>query len=449
MTGKQKFHLLWGGELVSIIGSGITAFALGIFVLEKTESATAYAMTLLFAILPGVLVRPLAGVLADKWDRRKILIFSDLGASLGTVYIALIYFFGDLTLLHICIGTAVNSIFNGFQNAAYQASVTQLVPREFYDRAGGMVQAAMAGGVVVSPLLAPVLLDNLGLEGIFVIDFVTFFCAFVPLLFMKFPPVAAAADTSSGKDIIIEEKSVFSDFIEGVRYLKKKAGLTGVFAVLGISNFFRGMFIALIAPMILGFTTTGVLGIGQAISAVGMIVGSIYMSVKGVPKKYMKVLFIALFLSGVSYALLGLKADAVAVIIPAFLFFLSLPFINTIADTVIRRKVDIHMQGRMYSVSQIFAQLASALAIIIAGPLADLVFNPMLMQDGTLAGAVGSVIGSGPGRGIAFMFIIMGGALVVFAGIFALFPGIRKIDSRLPDIVVETEADEPLKELVG
>ena len=142
--GMLTFSTIWFGQLISTIGSGLTAFALGVWVYQREQSVTLFALTLLAATLPNVLLSPIAGALADRWNRRTVMILSDVGAGLSTLSIALLFFSGQLQTWHVYVAVAANAAFNSLQWPAYSAATTMLVPKEHLGRAGGMVQIGEA-----------------------------------------------------------------------------------------------------------------------------------------------------------------------------------------------------------------------------------------------------------------------------------------------------------------
>ena len=166
----RTFSIIWLGQCVSIIGSGLTRFALGLWVYQHTGSVTNFALIALSSILPHLLLSPLAGALVDRWDRRKAMIFSDIGAGLSTLLIAMFFFVNRLEVWHIYLATALSSACGTFQWPAYTAAISLLVPKKNLGRANGMVQFGQAASEILTPILAGVLLVTIRLSGIILID---------------------------------------------------------------------------------------------------------------------------------------------------------------------------------------------------------------------------------------------------------------------------------------
>lgn len=419
---------LWLGQAVSISGSGMTGFALGVHTYQQTGSATFFALITLFTTLPGILISPLAGMVVDRFNRRQVMMLSDTGSALTTLALALLFSVDHLELWHIYLLVGISSLCNGFQFPASQAAVTQLVPKEFYSRASGMMQMSRGMQFIVSPVLAGSLMGIIGVSGILMLDLATFLFGIGLLLSIQIPSLerTQAEDGSPGWG---------TQIMDGVQYLLSRPSLLVLIGVIAIGNLMIGFLIVLVAPMILAFTTETVLGVMNSLSALGMMVGSILVSVKGLPKSLVPSLFLFMMLGGLGLAAMGFWTHPLPITVACFLFFFAMPFVNACQETIWRRKIEIDMQGRVFALTRMIVASASTLAFIIAGPLADQVFEPMLAPEGALAASVGTMIGVGPGRGIALMLILSGGVILLTSILGYLFPGVRRLESDYPDVV--------------
>jgi len=216
--GMRTFLIIWAGQLVSLIGSGLTSFALGVWIYDQTGQATPFALTILFGSLPGVLLAPVAGVAADRWNRRLIMIVTDTGAALVTLFVAFVLFFSDggLQIWHIYGVALVGASLGVFQWAAYQPSVTMMVPKEHFGRASGLMQTGRALQGIIAPLLAGVLYVAIGLKGIVAIDFLSYFFAIGALLMVRIPQPKASLEQDG------EKRSVLKDAAFGWTYLVER-----------------------------------------------------------------------------------------------------------------------------------------------------------------------------------------------------------------------------------
>jgi MFS family permease len=199
------FALVWFGQLVSLTGSGLTEFALGVWVFQRTGSPVQFALTVLFVSLPRILLSPLAGTLVDRWDRRLAMLLSDLGSGLCTLAVALLLFANRLQVGHIYLLVAISSAFGTFQRPAYAAATTLLVPPQQYGRANGMVGLARSISSLVAPALAGFIVVTAGLPSVLLIDFATFLFAVLTLMVVRFPRPPQSAEGAAAQGSLLRE----------------------------------------------------------------------------------------------------------------------------------------------------------------------------------------------------------------------------------------------------
>jgi MFS family permease len=427
MNNKQKrplgrFLIIWCGQLISSIGSGLTAFSLGVYAYEKTQSATVYSLIILFAFLPPYLLKPIGGTLSDRLDRRLMMIIGDLGSAFGLVFILMMFYSGINDIWVIYLGVAASSIFVALQNPAYKASVTDLLDEDAYSKASGLMQLSESSRFLISPIVAGFLLSFMTIENILIVDICTFGFAVLAVFAVK-----RSIKTDKLK---IKKEKFFSDFISGFKYTFSHKGLIWLLSITSVITFAVGFLQALIGPMILAFTDSKTLGVIQTISASGMLVTSFLIGVFSKMKKQVSVLSISLAFAGIFYALFGTSTNVVFIITAGFLFFSTLPFVNTSLEVLIRKNVDNQLQGRVWSIVSLISQLGMIIAFAIAGILADTFFNPMLEDGGILASSVGKIIGTGEGRGIGFMFVLSGILVVLLSAIINKISLIRALDEK-------------------
>jgi MFS family permease len=233
----KTFLVIWVGQLVSIIGSGLTGFALSVWMFEQTGQATPIAMNALFFNLPRVILSPIAGSVADRYNRRLVMILADTGAALSTLVVAIILFSGNLQVWHIYLTTAISSAFSVFQEPAYRASITMLVPKKDLARAGGIQQIGFAIQTILTPLIASVLYLAVGLRGVILIDFATFFIAIGALALVRIPQPKPTTEVEDGDG----KQSMWKDAVFGWKYLRKRPGLFGLLWYYAVVNFFLSL----------------------------------------------------------------------------------------------------------------------------------------------------------------------------------------------------------------
>ena len=423
--GMAVFTLVWFGQVVSLVGSGLTAFALGVWVFQTTGSPTLYSMITVCSRLPGVAVSPIAGALIDRWDRRRVMIFSDIVAGLSILGVTLLFLVGRMQIWHIGVALTINSALSAFQWTAYSAATTMLVGKKHYGRAAGMVQTGEALGSIASPFIGSALLLSINLHGIFIVNFATFLFSVLTLLLVRVP---SPARSGVGKSLLREAA-------DGWRYVASRPGLMALLIFFAVGNFFSGFILVLTTPMVLAFASASVLGMALSIGGSGMLVGGLVMSAWGGPRRRIHGVIGFQFLSGLCFMLAGMRASAVFITIAAFFFFFSLTFINGSSQALWQSKIPPDIQGRVFAVRRMVAWSSVPPAYLMAGPLAEYVFEPLMAAGGPLAETIGWVIGVGPGRGIGLLFIIMGILTVLIACAGYFYPRLWLLEDETPDAI--------------
>jgi len=230
------------------------------------------------------------------------------------------------------------------------------------------------------------------------------------------------------------EKSLWRDALFGWQYLRARTGLLGLLLYFALVNFFLNFAAVLTGPLVLSFSTASALGAVQSVAGVGMLVGSIGISAWGGPKRRMPAVIGFITLAAVGLFVVGLEASTWVVSAGFFLLMFSVPFASGISQTVFQSKVAADVQGRVFATRGMISRSMMPLAFLLAGPLADRVFEPLFRQGGTLSTTpLGTLLGTGPGRGIGFLFMVCGLVLVVASGLAWTAPRIRKLEDELPD----------------
>jgi DHA3 family macrolide efflux protein-like MFS transporter len=439
---KQKtfrvFLLIWFGQLISLVGSGLTGFALGVWVYQRTGSVTQFSLILLFTALPGIIFSPIAGALVDRWDRRWAMILSDTGAGVCTLMIALLLMANHLEVWHIYIIMTLSSTFSAFQWPAYSAATTLLVPKEHMGRASGMVQMGEAVAQIASPTLAGVMMGYIGVGGVILIDFATFIFALLTLYFVRIPAAPTTDEGAESKGSLLREAAY------GWQYIVKRPGLLGLLMLFAITNFTGGIVEVLFTPLVLSFATAAILGMILSVGGLGFLTGSLTMSVWGGPKIRVNGIFMFLLVQSVVLFMAGLPTSVPILAIAAFLFFFGHPIINGCSQAIWQVKTAPDVQGRVFAVRRMIAWSSLPFAYLVAGPLADDIFEPLMREGGALAGSIGSLIGTGEGRGIGLLYILLGILSLIATALSYLSPYLRKVEEELPDYISDDTVESPL-----
>lgn len=429
------FYIIWAGDFISTIGTGLSAFSLGVYAFKMTGQATSTSMVVLCAFLPAFFLRPIGGVLADRMDRLLLIICGNLGSALGISFI----FFAMAAKVHslaiIYFGTAFSSIFFAFQNPAFKASVSDFLTEQYYAKASGLMQLSNASQFLVSPMLGGILMSLVNIRTVLFLDILTFIASIIAVLSVRlfFKVKLISAKREKREKFLVE-------LTNGFKIIIQNRGIFILISLISLILFCVGLFQTLLTPLVLSFTTEMQLGLGQSACGIGMLLTSLIISVTQRKKKNTLILSFSLAIMGIFFSLTGITPSIWSVIIPGFIFFLMIPYINSSIDVLIRKNINKSDQGKVWSLVSMITYLGAIAAYASAGFLADKVFDPLFMPNGALAKSLGHIFGVGKGRGISFMFFISGIIIVFTSYLVYKSTLIWKLDN-------ETNRSEPTEEL--
>jgi DHA3 family macrolide efflux protein-like MFS transporter len=429
--GMATFLVVWAGQVVSVLGSYLTGFALAVGIYQQTGSATFFALITLVTTLPGMLLLPLAGALVDRWDRRWAMILSDSGAGAATLALALLIWRDHLQLWHVYVLMSIISSFSALRWPAFTAATTLMVPGRHLGRANGLTQLSDATAQILAPLVAGALLMSIGRQGVVLLDFASYLVAIVTLLAVRMPPPVATREGASHRG------SLWREARSGWLFIQRRPGLLALLVLLAVTNLGTGLVQVLLSPMVLSFASPAVLGRVLTVAGFGMLAGGLVMSVWGGPRRRVAGLLGLLLLQGMILPFGGLRASAPLIAAGAFIYLFAVPIFNGTSLALWQSKVGPDLQGRVFAVRRLVAWSTLPLAYLVAGPLADHVFEPLLAAGGPLAGSVGRLIGVGKGRGMALMFILIGLFIVLVVAAASRSARLRRLESELPDVLPE------------
>jgi MFS transporter, DHA3 family, macrolide efflux protein len=408
-----------------------------LWVLRATGSVSQFAVIAACTLGPRIFLSPVTGALADRWDRRRTMLASEMAAAMITLYMAVMMSMGRLSVWQICAAMSAIGVCSAFQWPAYAASITLLVPKDQFGRASGMVQIAQGLAQTLAPAMAGVMMQSkLGVTGILVLDLCSYLFAAATLAAIRIPrlsPVTRLGPACS---------SLGHDIAHGWKYLVARPGLTGLVAMVSLCNFLLGAIMILVNPLVLSFSSPRVLGIVMTTAGVGMFAGSAFMSVSGGPRRRVRGMVAVLMLGGVALLPAGLPPSPLLIAGGAFLFLFSVPVASGCMQAILQSKVDAAVQGRVFAFTGMAVSATMPAAYLISGTLADKFFEPWFAKGGLLAGSLGRWFGVGPGRGIAAAFVASGLLLIAVTITAYLHPRVRNLEDELPDTTPDMRPSE-------
>lgn len=402
----SKFLLLWAGELVSAIGGGLTSFGLGVYVFNLTGSAASMALVTLLAFLPTLLLSVPAGVLADRYDRRILMMVGDGCSALGILYLLFCMLQGEAALWQICTGVCISAVFSSLLEPAYRATVTDLLTEEEYSRASGMVSIAGSARYLLSPILAGILLSVSDIKLLLLIDIGTFLLTVVSTAVVK-------------KGIAVKKMEKENSFGESLRQgwkaITDRQGVLWLILASSVMTCFMGALQVLAEPMILDFADSATLGVGETVCACGMLASGLVLGIRGIRRGYVRILSISLFLAGLCMIGFGIRENIYVICLFGFLFFAMLPLANNCLDYLVRTNIPDELQGRAWGMIGFLSQIGYVVAYGTAGVAAD---------------GIAAQFQMGVGRGAAAVIMVSGVLLSVTAFVLYSVKSVRALERK-------------------
>jgi MFS family permease len=425
-TSLRKFFIIWVGQLASTLGSTMTTFALTLWAWEATGQATPLSLLYFFTYTPKVIAALFAGVIVDRFPRKRLIMLGDTVAGLATVAMLLLFLNGNLQIWHLYLAGAVSGLFDYLQRLAYSASMSAIVPKQHFARATALrAYVTNSGSEILGPALASILYPAIGLGGIFTVDIVTFLLAVGTVAMVTIPQPQQEK----------EDHHLWQQLTFGFRYIFARPSLLAILVFLLSINLVGNAGAAIFPAMILARSgdSETVLASVQAAVGVGGVAGALLVSVWGGFKRKIHGLLLGQTFSRLSGIILGLGGIPEVWIPAGFGRAFFAPFLGSSNQAIWLSKVEPAVQGKVFSARYLMAQITSPIGLAIAGPLADYVFEPAMQPSGMLAGVLGGIFGTSEGSGMALqytLFSLLGSAIGVSG---YLFPVLQDVEKIVPD----------------
>ncbi|GAA6754995.1 MFS transporter [Thermus thalpophilus] len=410
MAGFAAFRLLWAGQALALMGREMTWFALTLFAYQKTGLATTLSLLGFFHFLPLILLSPLAGALVDRYPRKWAMLASDLAGGVATGVLLLLFLVGRLEVWHLYLVSAFTGALSSLHWPALSAALSAMLDKKDYARASGMMSLAESLAGVGAPVLAAALLKPVGLAGIFALDLLGGLAAVATLLRVPIPNPGLEAK---------EKTSFLEEALFGFRFIWQRPSLLGLQLMFFGVNFLTTLAATVMPAMVLAKTglSESALALVRSASGLGGVAGGLFLSVWGGPKRRVHGVFLGMALSSLALALMGVVEGPTAWAFLAFMDAFFIPLLNGSNQAIWQAKVPLAVQGKVFAARRMIAWLATPLAMLLSGPLADRVFGPRL----------------GQGEGIALMLLLFGGLGVLWGLSGYLLPKVRGVETLLPD----------------
>lgn len=410
----RPYLLLWSTQALSALGSGMTSYALVLWLYLKNGSALETALLSVCSYAPYVVMSIFAGALSDRWNKKRTMLVCDLLAALSTVAVLALIKADALNAWHLYILNALNGLMNTIQQPASEVAATILIPKEYYQKTSGLRSFSQSLNSILTPILATALFAFGGIDTVIAVDLVTFAVAFVVLLLLiKIPEGMGCKQTQEG---------LLDSARQGLAWLKKNPLILTLILYLASINLVASVYDAALPAMILSKPNGGetVLGIVNTAVGVATLVGSVIVAFLPTPKNRVRMISLTLLISMSSENfLLAFGKTPLVWCIGAVIGWLVIPLMNANLDVIYRSSIPLDMQGRVYSCRNTLQFFTIPIGFLLGGLLVDKVFEPLMAAQPAGSPLI-SLFGETKGAGAAMLFAIIGVAGVLVCLIFNL-----------------------------
>lgn len=407
----------------------MTSIGVGIWVFAQTGKTTPLLLTSFFNELPGMLAGSLAGVVVDRWDRRRVMILADCGQAIGSLLLMVSFLSGHFEVWHLYGVAFLQGIFSAFQGPAERAATTMLVDEAYRERANGIKETSFPLAGVLAPVLSGLLYTVVGIAGIILIDLATFLVAVVVLLFIHIP------HPEQSEHGLATLGGFWKEALGALRYVTSRRELWIFMLFTAFINFMLNGPLDLTLPYLILLTNSEkVAGSVIGVTSLGAFAGAALIAAWGGTRPRMKTIVACLVLTGVMFVFFGILRTPVSISIVLFLLFMNLPIGQTMYISILQVKSPPDLQGRIFALNDQLGFIGSTTSFALTGYLVDQVINPSV---GTQAWDLFQpLVGNGAGAGIGLVQVVTG--VIILAATLAVFASarVRELETHLPDYEV-------------
>ena len=363
----KRYLIFWTGQQFSLLGSSVVQFVIPLYIVLQTESAVYLSIASFFAFLPQFILMPLAGVYVDRLNRKLVIAISDSFQALSTFSIILLFFLNLESIWVIIIINSIRGLCQAFHWPATNAIIPLMIPKEHLSRLNGLNYFFIGLISTIGPLIAASLIIIFPIEQILWVDIVTFLIAIIPLILIKIPKIS---------EDIMENNSFLKELMEGIKVIRSVPGLLILLFIATMINFFGQPFSTLLPYFITIFHGGSEvdLGIISAIIQGGMFLGAIIVSLRKHWRNKAVIIFSGLIIGDIGHLMLSFAplGNYLLIGIGGLIFAFIIPFVNTMFLTILQSTIPHKTQGRVMSIVLTIATAVSPLAMILSGPLAEM-----------------------------------------------------------------------------
>lgn len=433
------FYALLLTQTFSLIGSRMTAVAIGIWVFRETGQTAPLLLISFFTELPGMVGGSLAGVLVDRWDRKRVLILADLGQAIGSLLLILSFTSGAFQLWHLYAVALLQGFFATFQGPAESATITLLVPEGHRERANALMEMGFSFAGILAPVLTGFIYAVLGVTGVLALDLLTFVVAASLIAVLRIPRVVATAEGSA------EHGHFLAELRAAARFLLHRRPLLVFVVYLAFINFMLNGPLELAIPYLIAVTgSEAQMGIGMGMMSLGAFIGGLLVAVIGGYRPRIRLLLLFTLLNGTMFLAFGTARTLPLLAGSLFLLLLPLAASGPLIKSLVQVKVPPELQGRVFGLQSQLDLFGSTTSFLLTGLLVDRVLVPAV---GTPAWTpFAPIVGAGSGAAIGLVEVATGLIILTVTVFVYSRPAIRHLERDLPDYEVTIEESDHLQQ---
>ena len=396
----KDFLILWSTQSISQLGSSITAFALTLWLYERTGSSLSTAALTICSYAPYVLMSIFAGVLTDRFNKKRTMLSCDLFAAICTIIVFILFRTNCLRVWHLYVLNGISGLMNTVQQPASEVAMTLIVPEKYYQKTSGLCSMSRSLISILNPLIATALYSFAGLNIVIAVDLGSFFVAFLALLFLiKIPQ----NKYEKGEKVLHLAK-------EGFIFLKENPLIMTLILFRSGVNLVASAFDATLPGYVIPNPKGGssILGIVTSCAGIAMIIGSLMVSVLPKPKDRVRVIYLTMLFSlSTENFLLAFSREPVLWCIGQIIGWILVPIMSANMDVILRTTIPVELQGRVYACRNTLQFFTIPIGLFLGGFMVDNICEPFMNTSESLS-ILKTFFGTGKGSGAALMMFILG-----------------------------------------
>lgn len=423
LPGMGKFAIIASGQMISFTGTTLTEFALPLWVLTQTNDLVLFGIVGVLGVLPNLIISPIAGAVVDRLNRRTLIMIFDAAcmALLGMLLVLATTNTMELWNMMVVFGLVACAV--TCQRVAFQSALPQIVPKRYLGHANGMLQTGIGAANFIAPLFGVGLLAVFGLPGILAFDVVSYVFAIATVALIRFPATMPEVP-----------ESLWEEIRGGFRFSMRNRYFRSMLLYFALINLFLAPLLSLVAPLVLTFASLNEVAIVTAVSGGAGILAGIVMSIWGGPRRRrMDAVRAMSVVLGICALIIASRPWLPLVCVGIFGLAGSILLVNGVVMTIIQTKVPARLQGRVFAINTMVSTASAPLGFGVLAPQGTALMEWVMANVPGVEPAVHAVLGDGPGRAIAMVYVVCG--VIVLALVFSTrrWNALARFDDEVPD----------------